>query len=77
MKKAALISLGCAKNLVDSESMVKQLLESGYEMSDAPAEAELLLVNTCGFHESAVREAIETILENGLKEPFAPRGLKK
>jgi ribosomal protein S12 methylthiotransferase len=60
---AALVSLGCAKNLVDSEVMVSQLIDMGYEMSENPAEASLILVNTCGFLESAVQEAIETILD--------------
>ncbi|MFZ2445599.1 MAG: 30S ribosomal protein S12 methylthiotransferase RimO [Syntrophobacteraceae bacterium] len=63
MKYASLISLGCAKNLIDSETMVKQLVDMGYRMTDAPAEAELILINTCGFLESAVREAIDAILE--------------
>jgi ribosomal protein S12 methylthiotransferase len=60
---AALIHLGCAKNLVDSETVVPQVLASGYTMTDDPAQASLILVNTCGFLESAVEEAIETILE--------------
>ncbi len=63
MKYASLISLGCAKNLIDSETMVKQLVDMGYRMSDALSEAELIVINTCGFLESAVREAIDTILE--------------
>ena len=63
MKYASLISLGCAKNLVDSETMVKQLLDTGYGMTEEAAEADLIVVNTCGFLESAVQEAIETILE--------------
>ncbi|MHC1726185.1 MAG: 30S ribosomal protein S12 methylthiotransferase RimO [Syntrophobacteraceae bacterium] len=63
MEYAALISLGCAKNLVDSEFMVKQLLDLGYRMTEEPAAAELILVNTCGFLESAVQEAIEAILD--------------
>ena len=49
MKYACLISLGCAKNLVDSEIMVKQLVDMGYRMSAQPWQAELILVNTCGF----------------------------
>lgn len=60
---AAMISLGCAKNLVDSEVMVAQLLNLGYTMTDEPSEASLLVVNTCGFLESAVEEAIEQILQ--------------
>ncbi len=63
MKYASLISLGCSKNLVDSEQMVKQLLDTGYTMSARAAEAELIVVNTCGFLESAVQEAIDAILE--------------
>lgn len=60
---ASVVSLGCAKNLVDSEGMVFQLQNSGYGMSENPSEASLILVNTCGFLESAVKEAIDTILE--------------
>ncbi len=60
---AAIISLGCAKNLVDSEVMVSQLTELGYGVTSDPSEASLILVNTCGFLESAVEEAIETVLE--------------
>lgn len=63
MKYASLISLGCAKNLVDSETMVKQLVDIGYTMTEAVHEAELILINTCGFLESAVQEAIHTILD--------------
>jgi ribosomal protein S12 methylthiotransferase len=59
---AAVVSLGCAKNLVDSEVMVSHLAGCGYAMTAAPPEASLILVNTCGFLESAVQEAIETIL---------------
>ena len=61
--RAALVSLGCAKNLVDSEVMVSQLVNMGYEMTEDPSEASLIVVNTCGFLESAVQEAIETILD--------------
>lgn len=61
-KTAALVSLGCAKNLVDSESMVSQLIELGYEMTQEVSEAALILVNTCGFLETAVQESIDTIL---------------
>ena len=63
MKYASLISLGCSKNLVDSESMAAQLVAMGFEMTDELPEAELIVVNTCGFLESAVQEAINTILE--------------
>ncbi|HYA41164.1 MAG TPA: 30S ribosomal protein S12 methylthiotransferase RimO [Syntrophobacteraceae bacterium] len=62
MKYASLISLGCAKNLVDSEEMVMQLLNLGYSMTEEAAEADLIVVNTCGFLQSAVQEAVEVIL---------------
>jgi ribosomal protein S12 methylthiotransferase len=60
---ATVISLGCAKNLVDSEVMVSHLASHGYAMTSDPSQASLVLVNTCGFLESAVQEAIETILD--------------
>lgn len=61
--KASLISLGCAKNLVDSEVLAHQLTALGYRLSGNPGEAALIVVNTCGFLESAVEEAIETLLD--------------
>jgi len=61
-QSAAIISLGCAKNLVDSEVMVSQLTGLGYVMTSDPSKGSLILVNTCGFLESAVQEAIHTIL---------------
>ncbi len=63
MKYASLVSLGCSKNLVDSETMVKQLVDFGYRMTGELSRAELIVVNTCGFLESAVREAIDAVLE--------------
>lgn len=62
MKRVHLTSLGCPKNMVDSEVMLGLLLAAGYQPVAEPAAAELLLVNTCGFIESAVREGIDTIL---------------
>lgn len=61
--KIGLISLGCAKNLVDSEHMLARLREAGHEIVTDMDEAEVGIVNTCGFIESAKAEAIETILE--------------
>lgn len=61
--KIGLISLGCAKNLVDSEHMLARLREVGHEIVTDMGEAEVGIVNTCGFIESAKTEAIETILE--------------
>ncbi len=63
MKKVGLISLGCAKNRVDSENMLGMLRQRGYEIVGDPAEADVLFVNTCGFIESAKEESIEAIFE--------------
>ena len=61
--RLGLISLGCAKNLVDSEHMLAQLAEAGVTIVDDVAEADVAVINTCGFIESAKQEAIQTILE--------------
>lgn len=63
MKKVGFVSLGCPKNLVDSEVMMGQLKNAGYEITNNADEAETLVVNTCGFIESAKAESIEAILE--------------
>ena len=63
MKKVGFVSLGCPKNLVDSEVMMGQLKEAGYEITNNAEEADTLVVNTCGFIESAKAESIEAILE--------------
>ena len=63
MTKIGFISLGCPKNLVDSEVMMGQLKQNGYEITADAAEADTVVVNTCGFIESAKQESIETILE--------------
>ena len=55
-------SLGCARNLVDSDSMTGRLLAAGYETTEDPAEAEVIVINTCSFIESAINESIDTIL---------------
>ena len=74
--KIGLISLGCAKNLVDSEHMLSRLREAGHAIVDDMAEAEVAVVNTCGFIESAKQEAINTILETAqYKNGGALRGL--
>jgi len=62
-KKLYMVSLGCSKNLVDSEVMLGLLEKDGYSVTDGPEDADLLLVNTCGFIGSAVKEAIDEILE--------------
>ncbi len=58
-----LVSLGCAKNLVDSEVMLGILQESGWQLMEDATDADVLIVNTCGFIQPAVEEAIEVILE--------------
>lgn len=58
-----MVSLGCAKNLVDSERMLHLLKAGGYTLAADPAEADIAIVNTCGFIQSAKEEAIDTILE--------------
>ena len=63
MKKVGFVSLGCPKNLVDSEVMMGQLAEAGYEITNNADEAETVVVNTCGFIESAKQESIDAILE--------------
>lgn len=62
-KRIGLISLGCPKNLIDSEAMLGQLVEKGYSISSDPADSEIIIVNTCGFIEAAKKESIETILQ--------------
>lgn len=63
MKNVLFISLGCDKNLVDSEKMLGLLQESGYAMVEQEAEADIIVVNTCCFIHDAKEESIETILE--------------
>lgn len=62
-KKIYFISLGCAKNQVDSEVMLHQLTAAGFFITQEPDEAEVVVINTCSFIESATQESIETILE--------------
>ncbi len=62
-KKIFLISLGCAKNLVDSENALGLLKTSGFPIVSSVQEAEVAIVNTCGFIQPAVEESIDTILE--------------
>lgn len=61
--KIAVASLGCAKNLVDTENMLGLLNEKGYEFVSAPEEADIIIVNTCAFIGDAKEESINTILD--------------
>ncbi|MFL6337343.1 MAG: 30S ribosomal protein S12 methylthiotransferase RimO [Pyrinomonadaceae bacterium] len=63
MKKVGFISLGCPKNLVDSEVMMGRLKQEGYELTNDASEADTLVVNTCGFIDAAKKESVEAILE--------------
>ncbi|SMC07138.1 SSU ribosomal protein S12P methylthiotransferase [Sulfobacillus thermosulfidooxidans DSM 9293] len=61
--KVGMVSLGCPKNRVDSEVMLGLLEEAGYQLTPEATEADVLIVNTCGFINSAKQESIDTILE--------------
>src|SRR5438034_6760136 len=61
--KVGMISLGCAKNLVDAEIMLGSVLQSGMQITADTSEADVLVVNTCAFIDSAKEESIEAILE--------------
>ncbi|MGD9382713.1 MAG: 30S ribosomal protein S12 methylthiotransferase RimO [Desulfobacterales bacterium] len=62
LMKLHLVSLGCAKNLVDSEVMLGRLMKAGWTNTRDPKEADIIIVNTCSFIESAINESIDTIL---------------
>ena len=61
--KIGFVSLGCPKNLVDSEVMMGQLVAKGHELTSHPDQAEVLVVNTCSFIDPAKKESVDTILE--------------
>ncbi len=63
MRSFHLVSLGCAKNLVDSELIIGNMTQEGWVFNEDPESADLLMLNTCGFIQPAVEEAIEEILE--------------
>ena len=66
MKKIGIVSLGCPKNAVDTEYLLGDLVNTGYEITPNQEEADILVVNTCGFIESAKRESVDAILEMAL-----------
>lgn len=70
MTKVGFVSLGCPKNLVDSEVMMGLLTRGGYELTPRADEAEVLVVNTCSFIESAQKESVEAILEMAEHKKF-------
>ena len=77
MIKVGMVSLGCPKNLVDSEVMLGTLEGKGYALTRDPADADVIVVNTCTFIDPARRESVDTILEmaafkkNGRCRPLA------
>ena len=78
MKKAKVgfVSLGCSKNLCDTEVMLKHLVDAGYEITPEETEADVVIVNTCAFIESAKKESIDNILDIAwLKEHNGLKGL--
>ena len=58
--KVGMISLGCAKNLVDAEVMMGSLLKQGFQITNENAEADALIVNTCSFIDAAQEESVDT-----------------
>jgi ribosomal protein S12 methylthiotransferase len=72
--RVGLISLGCAKNLVDAEIMLGALLKDGVEITNDPALADVMIVNTCSFIDSAQEESVDTILEAAAVREARNRG---
>jgi ribosomal protein S12 methylthiotransferase len=72
--RVGLISLGCAKNLVDAEVMVGTLLKDGIEITNDPRQADVMIVNTCSFIDSAQEESVDTILESAAVRDATNRG---
>ncbi|MBV8771337.1 MAG: 30S ribosomal protein S12 methylthiotransferase RimO [Deltaproteobacteria bacterium] len=72
METVHLLTLGCPKNLVDSELMLGGLVNAGYEITTDPAKAQVLIVNTCAFIEAAKKESIAAILEAAELKTNAP-----
>ena len=63
ISKIGMVSLGCSKNRVDSELMLGRLEDAGYVITPDPADADAIIVNTCGFIDTAKEESIDTLLE--------------
>ena len=61
--KIGFVSLGCPKNQIDTEVMLYELMEAGYEITGDETEADVVVINTCAFIESAKKEAIDNILD--------------
>src|SRR6185295_13625897 len=72
--RVGLISLGCAKNLVDAEIMLGSLMKDGVEITNDAAKADVVIVNTCSFIDSAQEESVDTILESAEVREAKNRG---
>src|SRR5438552_442044 len=72
--RVGLISLGCAKNLVDAEIMLGTLLKDGLEITNDASQADVVIVNTCSFIDSAQEESVDTILESDALREAKNRG---
>src|SRR5256885_7830733 len=72
--RVGLISLGCAKNLVDAEIMLGSLLKNGVEITNDAAQADVVIVNTCSFIDSAQEESVDAILESAEVREARNRG---
>src|SRR3984957_21047901 len=72
--RVGLISLGCAKNLVDAEIMLGSLMKGGVEITNDAAQADVVIVNTCSFIASAQEESVDTILESAELREAKNRG---
>jgi ribosomal protein S12 methylthiotransferase len=72
--RVGLVSLGCAKNLVDSEIMLGALLKDGIEITNDPVQADVVIVNTCAFIDSAKAESVDAILESSQVREVRNRG---
>ena len=62
MKKVHITTMGCSKNLVDSEVLTGQLQSNNFEVIDQPEKSDVIIINTCGFIQSAKEESIQAIL---------------
>jgi ribosomal protein S12 methylthiotransferase len=67
--KIGFVSLGCPKNLVDTEVMMGQLTSNGHELTPHPSDADVIVVNTCSFIDPAKQESVDTILEMAEYKP--------
>src|SRR4026209_902476 len=72
--RVVLISLGCAKSLVDAEVMLGGLLKDGLELTNDATEADVLIVNTCSFIDAAQEESVDTILQSAQVREAKHRG---